>query len=81
MSPGPDEELRAARDATAAWMARAVTAEAAAEAAADELRRRDDEVAELRTQLEALRRTKLLRWTAAPRRLYANLRTTARRQD
>lgn len=81
MSPDPDEELRAAREATASWMARAVTAEAAAAAAADELRRRDDEVAELRSQLEVLRRTKLMRWTAAPRRLYADLRGQARPRD
>jgi hypothetical protein len=78
VSQSSDEELRAAREATATWMARAVTAEAAAAAAAQELARRDDEVAELRAQLEDLRRTKLLRWTAAPRRLYADLRAPRR---
>jgi hypothetical protein len=74
VSQGPDDELRAAREATAAWMARAVTAEAAAVAAAEALARRDDEVAELRAELDELRHTKLLRWTAAPRRLWADLR-------
>jgi hypothetical protein len=81
VSPARDDELRAAREVAATWMARAVTAEAAAAAAAEELARRDDEVAELRAELEVLRRTKLLRWTAAPRRIYATLRTSARRPD
>lgn len=81
MSDHRDDELRAAREATATWMARAVSAEAAAAAAAEELHRRDEELAEVRAELEVLRRTKVLRWTATPRRIYANLRDPGHPED
>lgn len=69
-----DAELEAARDLAAAWVAKAAEAEAARRQAAEELAVVRGELAAARREIHALRNTRLLRWTARPRRLYAGLR-------
>ena len=69
------DDLNAARDLAASYVGAAI----AAQAERDALLARVEEARAAVEELEAMRATKLVRWTAAPRRVYGRVRRLGRR--